>query len=71
MDSVIGLLRGQLTHHACLSGQCNRTVKGSVNMHAFLSGQNVSCAHAVVNPLTPMSDQDRISPYNINTILTR
>ena len=21
-----------------------------------------------VNPLTPMSDQDRISPYNINTI---
>ena len=20
------------------------------------------------NPLTPMSDQDRISPYNINTI---
>ena len=24
-----------------------------------------------VNPLTPMSDQDRISPYNINTISTR
>ena len=24
-----------------------------------------------INPLTPMSDQDRISPYNINTILTR
>ena len=23
------------------------------------------------NPSTPMSDQDRISPYNINTILTR
>ena len=23
------------------------------------------------NPLTPMSDQDRISPYNINTISTR
>ena len=23
------------------------------------------------NPLTPMSDQDWISPYNINTILTR
>ena len=23
------------------------------------------------NPLIPMSDQDRISPYNINTILTR
>ena len=24
-----------------------------------------------VNPLTPMSDQDRISPYKINTISTR
>ena len=25
----------------------------------------------IFNPLTPMSDQDRISPYNINTISTR
>ena len=24
-----------------------------------------------INPLTPMSDQDRISPYNINTISRR
>ena len=24
-----------------------------------------------LNPLTPMSDQDRNSPYNINTILCR
>ena len=24
-----------------------------------------------INPLTPISDQDRISPYNINTISTR
>ena len=24
-----------------------------------------------VNPSTPMSDQDRISPYSINTILSR
>ena len=24
-----------------------------------------------LNPLTPMSDQNRISPYNINTISTR
>ena len=23
------------------------------------------------NPLTPTSDQDRISPYNINTMSTR
>ena len=25
----------------------------------------------VVNPLTPISDQDRISPYNINAISNR
>ena len=25
----------------------------------------------LLNSLTPMSDQDRISPYNINTISTR
>ena len=25
----------------------------------------------VINPLTPMSDQDRISPYNIDRISTR
>ena len=24
-----------------------------------------------INPLTPMNDHDRISPYNINTILPR
>ena len=24
-----------------------------------------------LNPLAPMSDQDRLSPYNINTISTR
>ena len=27
--------------------------------------------HSSLNPLTPMSDQDRISPYNIHTISTR
>ena len=27
--------------------------------------------YAMVNPFTPMSDQDRISPYNINTISSR
>ena len=27
-----------------------------------------SVLYIVLNPLTPMSDQDRISPYNINTI---
>ena len=25
---------------------------------------------SLFNPSTPMSDQDRISPYNINTMLT-
>ena len=29
------------------------------------------CFLKSTNPLTPMSDQDRISPYNINTISTR
>ena len=31
------------------------------NMHTDVRVQ-------IVNPLTPMSDQDKISPYNINTI---
>ena len=26
------------------------------------------CCKIFLNPLTPMSDQDRISPYNINQI---
>ena len=30
-----------------------------------------SFCQSVSDPLTPMSDQDRISPYNINTISTR
>ena len=25
----------------------------------------------IFNPLTPMSDQDRISPYNMNTVSSR
>ena len=31
----------------------------------------VTCGSSRVNPLTPMSDQARISPYNIKTILRR
>ena len=27
--------------------------------------------HLTLNPFTPMSDQDRISPYNINIISSR
>ena len=26
-----------------------------------------SLSNKLINPLTPMGDQDRISPYNINT----
>ena len=29
------------------------------------------CVMVLINPITPMSDQERISPYNINTISTR
>ena len=31
----------------------------------------VFLSQPVFNPLTSLSDQDRISPYNINTISTR
>ena len=31
----------------------------------------MSAAYTIANPLTPMSDQDRISPYKINTISSR
>ena len=31
----------------------------------------VKVTKQLINPLTPMTDQDRISPYNINTISTR
>ena len=27
--------------------------------------------HDILHPLTPRSDQDRISPYNVNTISSR
>ena len=39
----------------------------------FWSGQplKVAILITIFNPLTPMSDQDRISPYNINTISSR
>ena len=34
-------------------------------------GVRVHLAQGALNPLTPMSDQDIISPYNINTISSR
>ena len=36
---------------------------GEIRCQSLFKGQSV-------NPLTPMSDQDRFSPYNINTITT-
>ena len=35
------------------------------------SGKNRTVRGLMVNSLTPMSDQDRISPYNINTTPSR
>ena len=37
----------------------------------FYSRLSYIAAFMFFNPLTPMSDQDRISLYTINTILTR
>ena len=39
-----------------------------MNNFSILSNSEKTYA---LNPLTPTSDQDRISPYNINTISTR
>ena len=35
------------------------------------SGEILSWSHTQVNPLTLISDHDRISPYNINTKSSR
>ena len=37
----------------------------------MFSNSNYSGEQITVNSLTPMSDQDRISPYNINTKLSK
>ena len=37
----------------------------------FLSYYRIQSSVPFLNPLTPMSDQDRISPYNINTESSR
>ena len=33
--------------------------------------ETISSVKNIANLLTPMSDQNRVSPYNINTILSR
>ena len=42
------------------------TFVGSFLGIVYYPGKNI-----LINPLTPTSDQDRISPYNINIILTK
>ena len=44
-----------------------------LNEHHYMTMEvaKVSLDMPIVNPLTSMSDQDKISPYNINTVLTR
>ena len=42
-----------------------------VRVSAFNLTQNEICFQDQLNSLTLMSDQDRISPYNINTISNR
>ena len=37
----------------------------------LLTAEGIAAFLLLLNPSTPMSDQDRISPYNINTISTR
>ena len=37
----------------------------------FLNRKQIPWSLTLLNPLTPMSDQDRISPYNIYTISCR
>ena len=46
---------------------CQAPQKQVINMWLIIREGRSS----TLNPLTPMNDQDRISPYNINTISTR
>ena len=51
------------------------TIRGRVGtigyMGKFAPLLLLSISHFVIEPLTPMSDQDRISPYNIKTISSK
>ena len=40
-------------------------------MSIISSKQEMEIKQNTINPFTPTSDQDRISPYNINTISSR
>ena len=51
------------------------TIRGRVGtigyMGKFAPLLLLSVSHFVIRPLTPVSDQDRISPYDINTISSK
>ena len=51
------------------------TIEISPVINFLILGQNPFLELLLIlsgcNPLTPMSDQDRITPYSINTISTR
>ena len=47
----------------------NRKISYKAHISAKLT--SIYSKTSALNPLTPMSDQDRISPYTINTIVTR
>ena len=46
-------------------------VVGNAKWLWFFNALSKTAVSHAFNPLTPMSDQSRISPYNINTISTR
>ena len=59
------------TRHKTGKGCRIFTASGKSILTNFLQRQGVGDKLNYVNPLTHMSDQDRISPYNINSISTR
>ena len=46
-------------------------MKEKISVKGVASSLLFNTVFFIVNPLTPMSDQDRISPYNINTESSR
>ena len=50
-------------------GQSNRTVKGQSTRHACVSGQNVSCARAVVSHFAELTGFFLMKTYNRCLIL--
>ena len=54
------------------NNHCKCDLKKEGKKYFFLVGQHCEKLKPwTFNPLTPTSDQDRISPYNINSISSR